>query len=55
MVENYTVNKFFHQLAKELLGENATQQQIDDYVTDLKNKFENFQQHLKNKTYPSTL
>lgn len=49
MVENYTVNKFFHQLAKELLGENATQQQIDDYVTDLKNKFENFQQHLKNK------
>jgi predicted transcriptional regulator len=49
MIENYTVNKFFHQLAKELLGENATQQQIDDYVTDLKNKFENFQQHLKNK------
>lgn len=49
MIENYTVNKFFRELAKELLGENTTQQQLDDYVNDLKNKFENFQQQLKNK------
>lgn len=49
MIENYTVNKFFRELAKELLGENATQQQLEEYFTDLKNKFENFQQQLKNK------
>lgn len=49
MVTDYTVNKFFLQLAKEILGENTTQQQLEDYVTDLKNKFENFKQQLKNK------
>lgn len=46
---NYTLNNFFYELAKELVGENATQQQLDDCVIKLKNKFENFKQQLKNK------
>lgn len=47
---NYTIiDKFFYELAKEMVGENATQQQLNDCVTELKNKFENFKQEVKNK------
>ena len=47
---NYTIiDKFFYELAKEMVGENATQQQLNDCVIELKNRFEKFKQQVKNK------
>lgn len=47
---NYTIiDKFFYELAKEMVGENATKQQLDDCVIELKNRFEKFKQQVKNK------
>ena len=46
-MDDYKMNKLFYQLAKEFLGESATQQQLDKLAEEIKNKFKEFKQEFK--------
>lgn len=50
-MDDYKMNKFFYQLAKELIGESATQQQLDELVEEIKNNFKEFKQKQEFKLY----
>lgn len=43
-MDDYKMDKIFYRLAKVLIGESATQQQLDELVEEIKNNFKEFKQ-----------